>query len=140
MGSVTGLLTACAPILVALVGIIPTVIANRKKTDESIKASNEATDRRIDKLQSTLDAHIKEDEDDKARNQRYRILQFYDELCEKRKHSESHFEDILDDIDNYERYCDGHPEFHNNRGHIAMMYIRDTYSKVKADGGFLTHE
>ena len=36
------ILTACAPILVALVGIIPTVVANRKKTDASIRETNEA--------------------------------------------------------------------------------------------------
>ena len=64
------ILKACAPILVALVGIIPTIISNRKKTQSDIAT-----------LQKTLDSHIKEDEDEKARNQRYRILRFYDEIC-----------------------------------------------------------
>ena len=100
------LLTACAPVLVAAVTIIPTIISNRKKTQESIDANNREMEQRVDKVQSTLENHIREDEDEKARNQRYRILRFYDEMCENRKHSESHFEDILDDIDDYERYCD----------------------------------
>ena len=134
------LLTACAPILVALVTIIPTLVSNRKKTQDSLKQTTEALEKRMDKVQTTLDAHIREDEDEKARNQRYRILRFYDELCEKKKHSESHYEDIMDDIDDYEKYCDTHPTFKNSRGHVAMTYIRDTYGKVKADGGFLTHE
>ena len=119
---------ACAPILVALVGIIPTIISNRKKTQAD-----------IEKLQTTLDNHIKEDESERARNQRYRILRFYDELCEGRKHSESHFEDILDDISNYEKYCATHPDFHNSRGQIAMKEIEDTYKSVKRKGGFLTY-
>ena len=134
------LLTACAPILVALVGIIPTVISNRKKTQESIKASNKAMEKRMDKMQATLDNHIHEDEDERARNQRYRILRFYDEMCEHRDHSESHFEDILDDIDDYEKYCLSHPEFRNNRGKVAMEYIKTMYGKIKSSGGFLTHE
>ena len=129
------ILKACAPILVALVGIIPTIRSNRKKTQESIDQMKGS----ITTLQETLDKHIKEDEDDKARAQRYRILQFYDELCEEKKHSESHFEDILDDIDSYEAYCDKHPEFKNNRGKAAMQYITDTYYKVKSKGGFLIH-
>lgn len=129
------ILKACAPILVALVGIIPTIRSNRKKTQESIDQMQGS----ITTLQETLDKHIKEDEDDKARAQRYRILQFYDELCEEKKHSESHFEDILDDIDSYEAYCDKHPEFKNNRGKAAMQYITDTYYKVKSKGGFLIH-
>lgn len=124
-----GILTACAPILVALVGIIPTVIANRKKTGEA-----------LEKVQRTLEAHIKEDEDDKARSMRYRILRFYDEMCEHRKHSESHFEDILDDIDKYEAYCAKHPEYKNSRGHLAMQQIKDGYASIKAHGGFLTHD
>lgn len=122
------LLQACAPILVALVGIIPTIISNRKKTDESIKT-----------IQSTLDAHIKEDEYEKAQNQRYRILRFYDEICEGRKHSESHFEDVLDSISSYEKFCAENPSFHNSRGHIAMKEIEETYKAVKKKGGFLTN-
>lgn len=129
------ILKACAPILVALVGIIPTIRSNRKKTQESIDQMQDS----ITTLQETLDKHIREDDDNKAREQRYRILQFYDELCEGKKHSESHFEDVLDDIDNYEAYCSKHPEFKNNRGKAAMQYITDTYYKVKSKGGFLIH-
>ena len=121
-------LQACAPILVALVGIIPTIVSNRKKTEESIKT-----------LQTTLDKHIREDENEKARNQRYRILRFYDEICEGRKHSESHYEDILDDISNYERYASMHPDFRNSRGQIAMKEIEETYKSIKKKGGFLTY-
>lgn len=119
-------LKACAPIFVALIGIIPTIISNRKKTQSDIAT-----------LQKTLDNHIKEDEYEKARNQRYRILRFYDEVCEGKRHSESHFEDILEDISNYESFCAGHPTFRNNRGTIAMSEIQDTYKKIKRDGGFL---
>ena len=121
-------LQACAPILVALVGIIPTIVSNRKKTEESIKT-----------LQTTLEKHIKEDEYEKVQNQRYRILRFYDEICEGRKHSESHFEDVLDCISNYEKFCAENPGFHNSRGHIAMREIEETYKSIKKKGGFLTY-
>ena len=117
------LLEAVAPILVAFVTIVPTIISNRKKTQES-----------IDKLQKTLDEHIKEDEDDKARTQRYRILRFFDEMCENKYHSESHFEDILDDIDAYEAYCRAHPGFVNNRGRVAMATIQEVYEREKNKG------
>lgn len=128
------------PILVALVGIIPTVVANRKKTDASIRETNEAVRQQVSTIQTTLNAHIREDEDDKARNQRYRILRFYDEMCEHRRHSESHFEDILDDIDSYERYCARHPDFRNARGKVAMDTIKATYADIKQRGAFLSHE
>lgn len=134
------LLTACAPVLVAVVTIIPTVISNRKKTQESIAENNRAMEQRVDKIQKTLEGEIREREDDTARYQRYRILRFYDEMCEHRRHSESHFEDILDDCDQYEAYCVAHPDFRNSRGHIAIEYIRAAYGRIKASGDFLTHE
>lgn len=152
------LLGVIAPVLVAAVTIIPTIIANRKKTEESIKdmqeaqkkelektresirASQDAAKRDMEKMQATLDNHIREDEDERARNQRYRILRFYDEMCSHQDHSESHFEDILDDIDDYEKYCASHPEFRNNRGKVAMEYIKDSYGAIKSRGGFLTHD
>lgn len=140
MEQIIGIITACAPILVALFGIIPTIITSGKKTQDSIKESNRAVEKCVDQVQTTLNNHIREDEDEKARSQRYRILRFYDEMCENRKHSESHFEDILDDIDSYEHYCEQHPDFKNNRGKVAMEHIKTAYGKIKAKGGFLTHD
>lgn len=140
MELLTVLLGVLGQIAVASIAIIPTIISNRKKTQDSIKESSDATKKQYDSLKSDFDSHVNEYEAAKACSQRYRILRFYDEICEGRKHSESHFEDILDDIDAYEAYCEAHKEFRNNRGHVAMQYIRDTYGLVKAKGGFLTHE
>ena len=134
------IITAVAPILVAVVAIIPTVISNRKKTQTSIEDGQKATEKRIDKIQDTLTAHIREDEDNSAKNRRTRILRFYDEMCEGKRHSENHFEDIMDDIDSYRLYCDKHPDYKNGRGKIAMKYIEDSYHKLKKTGGFLTHK
>lgn len=136
----TEIINACAPILVALIGIIPVVLSSGKKTRDSAQAQNKATQAQVAGIQTALDAHIREDEDDKARNARYRILRFYDEICEGRRHSESHFEDILDDIDRYEQYCQAHPEYKNSRGHVAMKNIKLTYERLKAEGKFLSHE
>lgn len=116
-------------IIVAIVPILTAIRSNRKKTQDSIK-----------EVQDTLKTHIKEDEDEKARSMRYRILRFYDEMCEGKRHSESHFEDILEDCDNYEKYCDSHPNFKNSRGHVAIAYIKESYQIIKSQGGFLTHK
>lgn len=121
-----GVLKEIAPIIIAVITIIPTIRSNRKKTQDS-----------IEKVQKMLEAHIKEDEDDKARTKRYRILRFYDEMCNGVQHSESHFEEILGDIDDYELFCENHKDFKNNRGKTAMKYITDTYAKLKASGEFL---
>lgn len=135
------------PLLVAIVTIIPTIISNRKKTQESLNAFKEeikkdidSTKQDVNSVKQALDKHIKEDEEDKARQARIRILRFYDEVCEGKQHSENHFEDIMDDIDDYEAYCSTHEEFRNNRGKAAMEHIEATYKAVKAKGGFLTYK
>lgn len=140
------LLQACSPVLIAIVGIIPTIIVNRKKTQDSISnfqtqitADVKAIRQEVSDVQNQLGQHIAESDEEKVKQARYRILRFYDELCKNEEHSESHFEDILDDIDLYEHYCLEHPKFKNSRGHVAMQYIKETYHKVKAKGGFLTH-
>jgi len=141
------ILQACVPILVAIVGIVPTVVANRKKTQQSItEMQNQLivdinqTKAAVTDIEAKLDSHLEEEEEHRAKQARYRILRFYDEICQGSLHSESHFEDVLDDIDFYEKYCDAHPKFKNSRGRVAMDYVQETYHKVKSKGGFLTHE
>ena len=134
------------PVIVAAVTIIPAIISNRKKTQESIrsmvdeiKEDNKETNKKVDALSEQLAAHIKENEDDNAKQIRTRILRAYDDLCEGKLMSESHFEDILDDIDYYEEYVLKHPDFKNNKGEAAMAYLRERYHYEKEHGGFLKH-
>ena len=141
-----GIIQYIAPVLVAAVTIIPTIISNRKKTidklDElksELKADVKATNADVETVKKAFAEHVKDGEEEKAKQARRRILRFFDEICERERHSESHFEDILDDIDFYESYCQHHPEFKNSRGAAAMETIRDVYKHEKATGGFLTY-
>ena len=135
------------PILLALIGLIPTIISNRKKTQQSIsdmmdeiKKDTKQTNAKVDSVAAQLNIHIIESEEEKARQARMRILRFYDELCAGDEHSESYFEDILDDCKFYELYCANHKEFQNHRGQAAIDYIDEIYRKVKQNGGFLQHK
>lgn len=142
-----GIVQYIAVVLAAGVPIITTIITNRKKTvdklDElktELKADIKATNNDVESLKKSFAEHVKDGEEEKAKMARQRILRFYDEICEGREHSESHFEDVLDDIDFYETYCNDHPKFKNNRGTAAMEQIKDTYKRLKAKGGFLTYQ
>lgn len=134
-------------IVVAVVGVLPTLKDSQKKTEKSINSMKEEikkdtaeTNRKVDAVAKQLADHITEDEINRAKQARYRILRFYDEVCENKKHSESHFEDVLDDIDFYTDFCANHKDFKNSRGHMAMQFIKDTYHDLKIHGGFLSHE
>ena len=125
-----------APILIALIGIIPTIKNNANKTNEAINCIG----KRVDEIDTKMANHIREDEENQAKEARVRILRFYDELCEGKRHSENHYEETLDDIDIYEKYCASHPDYHNNKGKSAMKAIVSSYETAKRENDFLTHE
>lgn len=71
-----------------------------------------------------------------AKSARARILQFGDELIENERHTKEHFDDVLQDIDDYEAYCRDHTEFKNNRTHATTQYILEVYHKCLKDHSF----
>lgn len=68
---------------------------------------------------------------------RYRILRFNDEIVQGNRHTKEHFDQILEDIDNYEKFCKNNPEFPNNKAVLAVKNIKDVYDKCVEENSFL---
>lgn len=75
----------------------------------------------------------KENADDARRN----ILAFDDELRRGMDHSEESYNQILEDMNHYSRYCKQHPEYENNKAVNAIRHINDVYQRVKAENKFI---
>ena len=88
----------------------------------------------ISKQQEDLSKKIDENE---AKGARRRILRFSDELTQQVRHTKDYFDDVLADIDMYERYCEDHPKFPNNRTLMAETAIKATYQQCLAEHDFL---
>ena len=73
----------------------------------------------------------------RAKDARARVLRFGDELLHDDRHSKEHFDDILQDITEYEKYCDKHPEFENDRMKLTAQKIKDTYKRCWEEHSFL---
>lgn len=71
-----------------------------------------------------LDNRISESE---AVQCRTRILRFGDELLHEVEHSKEHFDQTLEDIDDYEDYCQDHPKFENNKAVATIKIIKEAY-------------
>ena len=72
-----------------------------------------------------------------ATQARYRILRFNDEILSRvSKHSKEHFEQILEMIDDYEAYCDQHPNYQNSKCVMAIENIKAVYAKACKDNDF----
>lgn len=68
---------------------------------------------------------------------RVRILTFADEIRRGVRHSRETFDQVLSDIDTYERYCTEHPDFMNNKTVAAKAKILDVYSECIDNNDFL---
>lgn len=105
--------------------------------NKSVIEKVENLESKIDDLESKIDDEREGMEEYKARQSRIRILRFGDEMRNQKMHTKEHFDDILTDIDVYEQYCAGHPNFRNGISVQTIKYIRNTYDKRLVKNDFL---
>lgn len=92
------------------------------KLDDRVTRWNEKLDKKIDKL------------DDELTERgivacRVRILKFMDEILEGWQHSKDSYNQVIQDITNYERYCAEHPLFKNHQAVAAIEHIKSDYQE-----------
>ena len=97
----------------------------------------EKLDSRMEQIEKRQDQSEAADMKRDAISQRNRILRFGDELLHDKKHSKEHFDEILRDIDRYEKYCEEHREFENGTTVATSKHIKDTYRKLLESHDFL---
>lgn len=93
----------------------------------------------IKNVKQEVDMLKKDEELERVRMARQRILRFNDEILFGKRHSKEHFDEILDDIDTYEEYCRTHEEYENNKAVLAIATIREVYKDCLKTHDFLTH-
>lgn len=93
--------------------------ANRKESDERFNALEERMD------------------EERATNARIRILDFSDEIMHGVLHSEESFNQVLQDITDYDEYCEKHPNYKNARAKVAIANIQHVYENCVRECSFL---
>lgn len=108
------------------------------------KAINKETLGKLDGLEkkvSEIEKHDREqdekDKEEKAKAARRRILRYADEVRRKEKHSEEYFNDILEDITFYKKYCDDNPLFKNEKSVMAIDAVEKAYKHANDTNDFL---
>lgn len=99
------------------------------KLDTLQKEVNEL--KKIDRQQN------EERDKDNALEARRRILRFADECRRKDKHSEEYFNNVLEDINDYKKYCHEHESFENEKAVIAISIIEAAYKHCYENDDFL---
>ncbi len=92
---------------------------------------------KVEQLERDLEGMKEAQEERDAISCRSRILHFGDETIHGVRHTKEHFDQILRDITNYERYCDSHPNFENNTTVLTSQRIKDIYEHCLKSADFL---
>lgn len=92
---------------------------------------------KVDSLEKKVEKIDQDDQLQRAKDARTRVLRFGDELLHDVNHTKEHFDDVLRDITYYEKYCDDHPDFENDQMHITAEHIKETYHKCLKEHSFL---
>lgn len=100
----------------------------------------EKHDELMDKI-SGLSSQIQIIREDMSRkdadDSRRRILVFDDELRRDVGHSEESYNQVLEDIRNYELYCKHHDDYKNSKAVAAITNVKETYIIVKRENKFI---
>ena len=94
---------------------------------------------KVNDLSREINALKQEEEVERVRQARQRILHFNDEILYEQRHSKEHFDEILEDIDLYEDYCRSHEEYENNKAVLAIATIREIYKNCLKEHDFLSY-
>ena len=101
------------------------------------RAINGEVLQQVSETKAKLDAHVQADERHTADQHRTRILRFNTECLRHQRHTREDFIDILAEIDEYERYCQTHPDYKNQRCVHAVKNIGRVYDTLLETGDFL---
>lgn len=88
-------------------------------------------------IMAKLEEHIRVDDERDADMHRYRLLRFNTELLRKTWHTKEEFDEILYSVTYYERYCEDHPKYENNRAVLAIENIKRVYKECMETNDFL---
>lgn len=97
----------------------------------------DALETQVKAIQQEQEAAKKAEEERNAKSSRTRILRFGDEVRNQQRHTKEHFDDILQDISDYEAYCESHPHFKNDKAKLTIEHIQNVYRERLSKNDFL---
>ena len=126
-----------AALIAAAASIISLCLQRKWKKDDQSAGKLDEISAEVQSVKNTLTAHIATDAEADAKQARRRIIDFSDECRRGTRHSEEHFDNVLEDIDAYEKYCAAHPQFENRKAVQSIRFIVEIYDECKRKNDFI---
>lgn len=124
-----------------LVSLISGIAYLKKHLKEWIQLAVKSDFDTLNEKMETIQADLTRMQDgldqEKADQARYRILRFSDETLQGVKHTQEHFNQILQAITDYERYANSHPNYPNGMAIAAINNIKRVNQKCFEEDSFL---
>jgi hypothetical protein len=135
--AIIGLVAAVA---VAILNAIGSYILDRRKRKDKLEDDKMSGDKEvltaikslsgeIKRVEQKVDTLSEQQRQDTVIQCRVRILRFADEITHGQHHSKDHFDQTMEDIDAYEKYCLTHAEFRNGITVASIRLIRKTFGE-----------
>ena len=104
-------------------------VSDLSKKIDSLEKKSDSLEKKIDSLEKKIDLN-------KAEDKRTSILRFNGEIKRGIHHDEEEFNDCLVAIDYYEKYCEDHPKYPNNKAVLAIANVKRVYEKAYTENDF----
>lgn len=101
------------------------------------RAMNADVMEKLEKLENGMAEIESKVAENDAKQARVRILRFGDEIYNDVLHTKEHFNQILQDITEYEHYCETHKDFENDRTVATTKLIKEVYEECLENKSFL---
>lgn len=98
---------------------------------------NDGKKKALDQISDKLDKHIAKDERMDIIHARVRILAFADDVRRGVERSKGSWDQAMEDIDVYSRYCDEHQDFRNGIATACEKLIVSEYEKHLINNDFI---
>ncbi len=98
---------------------------------------NDGKKKALDMISEKLDRHIEKDERMDIIHCRVRILAFADDVRRGIPRSKGSWDQAMEDIDMYSRYCDEHQDFRNGIATACEKLIVSEYEKHLMNNDFM---
>lgn len=132
MNTLIAIITSSA-VVGAVVSLVQFFFTRKDKSDERLAG----IETKLDKLAATIEDNRAQRKRDKADDARRRILAASDEVLHCVPHSKEWWDQINDDVTEYNKYCTAHPDYRNNKAVHAIDNLDKEYSKKLEINDFL---
>jgi len=89
------------------------------------------------KLRKDFDEHVTKMGEEQARASRYRILRCEGELRREIPYTREAYDELLEDVKRYNKFCSEHKDFENYKAVAAIDYILEEYAEYIRENKFL---